>query len=71
MLKEQCEHIICKPLHKLYNKSLTEGQLSDDWKQAKVSAIFKRKGNRKKSGNYMPASKSNLYYVYNILEGCI
>ena len=52
ILKEQREHI-CKPLHKLFNKSLTEGQLPDDWKQAKVSAIFKRKGNRKKAGNYI------------------
>ena len=33
---------------------MTEGQLPDDWKQAKVSAIFKIKGNRKKAGNYKP-----------------
>ena len=53
ILKEQCEHL-CKPLYKLFNKSLSEGQLPDDWKQAKVSAIFKRKGSRKKAGNYRP-----------------
>ena len=39
ILKEQCDHL-CKPLHKLFNKSLSEGQLPDDLKQAKVSAIF-------------------------------
>ena len=68
ILKEQCEHI-CKPLHKLFNKSLTEGQLPDDWKQAKVSAIFKRKGNRKKAGNYRPVSLTCI--MCKILEVCI
>ena len=68
ILKEQCQHI-CKPLHKLFNKSITEGQLPDDWKQAKVSAIFKRKGNRKKAGNYRPVSLTCT--MCKILEGCI
>ena len=40
LLQEQCEHL-CKPLYTLFNKSLSEGQLPDDWKQATVSAIFK------------------------------
>ena len=66
ILREQCEHI-CKPLHKLFNKSMTEGQLPDDGKQAKVSAIFKRKGNRKKSGNYGPVSLTCI--MCKILEG--
>ena len=60
---------ICKPLHKLFNKSITEGQLPDDWKQAKVSAIFKRKGNLKKAGNYRPVSLTCI--MCKILEGCI
>ena len=68
ILKEQCQDI-CKPLHKLFNKSITEGQLPDDWKQAKVSAIFKRKGNRKKAGNYRPVSLTCI--MCKILEGCI
>ena len=68
ILKEQFEHT-CKPLHKLFNKSLTEGQLSDDWKQSTVSAIFKRKGNRKKAGNYRPVSLTCI--MCKILEGCI
>ena len=68
ILKEQCEHL-CKPLYKLFNKSLSEGQLPDDWKQAKVSAIFKRKGSRKKAGNYRPVSLTCI--LCKILEGCI
>ncbi len=48
---------------------MTEGQLPDDWKQAKVSAIFKRKGNRKKAGNYRPVSLTCI--MCKILEGCI
>ena len=48
---------------------MTEGQLPDDWKQAKVSAIFKRKGNRKKAGNYRPVSLTCI--ICKILEGCI
>ena len=68
ILKEQCEHL-CKPLYKLFNKSLSEGQLPEDWKQAKVSAIFKRKGSRKKAGNYRPVSLTCI--LCKILEGCI
>ena len=64
----QCQHI-CKPLHKIFNKSLTEWQLPDDWKQANLSAIFKRKGNRKKAGNYRPVSLTCI--MCKILEGCI
>ena len=58
-----------KPLHKLLNKSLTEEQFPDDWKHAKVSAIYKRKGNRKKAGNYMPVSLT--CSMCKILEGCV
>ena len=68
ILKEQCEHL-CKPLYKLFNKSLSEGQLPDDWKQAKVSAIFKRKGSRKKAGNYRPVSLTCI--LCKLLNGCI
>ena len=41
--------------------------MPDDWKQAQVSAIFKRKGNRKKAGNYI----SITCIMCKILEGCI
>ena len=43
------------PLCIIFNKSLKEGSVPDDWKLANVSPIFK-KGNRDNPGNYRPIS---------------
>ena len=46
LLKELSNHL-CKPLARLFNNSLAVGELPKEWKQGRISAIFK-KGNRKK-----------------------
>ena len=54
VLKEISKEI-SKPLCKLFNKTLEEGVLPEDWKTAEVTAIFK-KGSRNEPGNYRPVS---------------
>ena len=43
------------PLSILFNKSLREGKIPKDWKEAEVVAIFK-KGSKHDAGNYRPVS---------------
>ena len=42
--------IIATPLLIIFEKTLTNGTLPDDWKNANVTAIFK-KGNKSEPGN--------------------
>ena len=44
---------ISVPLSKIYNRSLREGKVPNDWKAANVSPIFKS-GSRAVPGNYGP-----------------
>ena len=43
----------------LFNKTLAEGKLPEDWKTANITAIHK-KGNRKLASNYRPVSLTSL-----------
>ena len=44
------------PLVLLFQRSLKTGQVPEQWKEANVTAIYKRKGQRCDPGNYMPVS---------------
>jgi len=46
---------ICIPLLKLYQRSVKESSVPDDWKSANVCPIFK-KGRKSKASNYRPVS---------------
>ena len=46
---------ICKSLTFIINKSLSTGQFPDEWKSARIAAIYK-KGNKLSTGNYRPVS---------------
>ena len=48
--------LISGPLAKLFNKSLTEGRFPLSWKEARVTAIFKKKGSASQPTNYRPIS---------------
>ena len=48
--------LIVSPLTKLFNKSLSLGKFPSTWKEAKVHAIFKRKGSASDPSNYQPIS---------------
>ena len=42
------------PLVLLFQRSLETGQVPEQWKEASVTAIYKRKGKRCDPGNYRP-----------------
>jgi ribonuclease P/MRP protein subunit RPP40 len=44
------------PLVMLFKRSLETGQVPEQWKEANVTAIYKRKGQRCDPGNYRPVS---------------
>ena len=50
-----CAHSISPSLTYLINFSISSGEIPDDWKCARVSAIFK-KGSKLLTGNYRPIS---------------
>ena len=58
MLKELIDHVAV-PLSIIINKSLKNGTLPDDWKNAQVSPIFK-KGARNVAANYRPVSLTSI-----------
>ena len=47
------------PLLKIFNKSLESRRVPDEWKTARISAIFK-KGNKSLAGNYRPVSLTSI-----------
>ena len=48
--------LIVTPLTKLFNQSLNQGHFPSIWKEAKVHAIFKRKGSAPDPSSYRPIS---------------
>ena len=60
--------IISEPLALLMNKTLEEGHLPKDWRNAFISAIFK-KGARNRAENYRPISLSSI--VCKLMESLI
>ena len=58
LFKELSNHL-CKPLARLFNNSLAVGELPKEWKQGRISAIFKN-GNRKNAGNYRSVSLTSI-----------
>lgn len=54
VLKELATEL-AEPLSLLFNKSIQNGIIPNDWKEATVTAIFK-KGSRSEPGNYRPVS---------------
>jgi hypothetical protein len=59
---------LAEPLTMIFNKSLVEGELPNDWKSAQITPIFK-KGRKTEPGNYRPVSLTSI--VCKILEGLI
>ena len=64
LLKELAEEL-AYPLKIVFKQSLHESKIQDEWKQAKISAIFK-KGNKSMAGNYRPVSLTSV--VCKVLE---
>ncbi len=51
-----CAKQLAVPLSMLFQKSLDNGALPQDWKMANIIPIYKRKGSKKDAGNYRPVS---------------
>jgi len=50
---------LAKPLNIIFNKSKHERRVPDDWKKARISAIYK-KGNKTLASNYRPVSLTSV-----------
>jgi hypothetical protein len=66
-IKQSMEGLV-KPLKILYEKSMKEGEVPEEWKEANITAIFK-KGSKKEPANYRPVSLTS--HVGKILEKII
>ena len=58
LLTELSENI-CLPLQKIFETSIKTSSIPDEWKDAKISAIYK-KGNKKLACNYRPISLTSV-----------
>ena len=58
-LLKMCKDQLCHPLAKIFNKSMKEGVLPEDFLKANITPIFK-KGSRTKAINYRPISLTSL-----------
>ena len=67
VLRELCE-IICTPIAIIFQTSLDTMELPKEWKNAHVTALFK-KGNRKLASNYRPVSLTSI--ICKTLESII
>ena len=61
--------VITASLTKLFNISLINGIVPLEWKKARVTPIFKGKGDKNDCGNYRPLSV--ISFIAKILEKCI
>ena len=52
----------------IYNKSIAEGVVPQEWKRANVTPLFK-KGSQSEPGNYRPVSLTS--YLGKILEAIL
>ena len=60
------------PLNIIYNRSLREGEVPNDWRDANVSPIFKSgRPSRAVPGNYRPVSLTVTCVLCKVLESII
>ena len=68
-----CLHVFFELVHsractesaQLFQQSLNQGVLPNDWRTANVAPVFK-KGKRSLAGNYRPISCTNINYLQSL-----
>ena len=68
-LLQCCAKYISPQIAKIYNMSIKQGKMPDCWKKAKITPIYKGKGDKDSCSNYRPIS--TLPFLAKILESCI
>ena len=56
---QRCAEQLAGPVKILYDRSFSSGVVPPDWKQANVTAIYK-KGDKNEAGNYRPVSVTSI-----------
>ena len=64
----ECAMVLDHPLYLLFNKSVEDGKIPQDWKTANISPIHK-KGSKSEVGNYRPISLTSC--ICKVLERLI
>ena len=64
----ELRHELAKPIAELFNKLLSEGDVPRDWRDASITALFK-KGNRSDPGNFRPVSLTSI--ICKMMESII
>ena len=55
-LLKECLDLICESLSLIFNQSFKTGVFPNDWKNARVSPLYKNSGKRNDPSNYRPIS---------------
>ena len=61
-LLKELSSVIAEPLAKLFQNSLVQGVVPNDWREANITALFK-KSSKSASHNYRPVSLTSVIYV--------
>jgi hypothetical protein len=59
LVPKRCARSFALPLHLIFNESIKQGSLPNNWKQANITPLFK-KGKRTLPSNYRPVSLTSV-----------
>lgn len=59
-LLRECASYLAKPFSLLFNMTVSQGKIPDEWKQAEIRPIFKKKGSKSDPSNYRPVSLTSV-----------
>ena len=65
---KECAEEIYLPLTDIFQKSLSSGEVPEDWRKANITCIFK-KGSKQDPGNYRPVSLTSV--ICKVLEKAV